>query len=289
MGQRSRDDKPEPSLELPSLPGLGRRKKSRRDRRAAAPAAAAAPEQSEPQSPGPPTPHPEEHAEPTQALPQVTSAFTADTRAEERDAGERDAGVPDVEDGYAAGPDAGGSAQDDPTLRLSENGLSENGAPRRRAEKRQRPERAQGPESRKTREPRATPLVPGRLAALLTGIAVGAAGAAGTYGAMAGCKAVRGVSTCGGAPGFFILVAILVLMVLLGAGLLSLLRVSDAGSTSFLAVGLVAVVAMLFLLEVIFSVWMFAVIPAVSGVAFLVAHWVTTRFADEDKGRRDWT
>jgi len=210
MGQRSRDDKAEPSLELPSLPGFGRRKKTRRDRRAAGgPAPAAEPLQPEAQSPDTPQPEPEEHAEPTLTL-------------------------------------------------------SENGAPRRRAEKRSRPEPARGPESRNTREPRTTPLVPGRLAALLTGIAVGAAGAAGTYGAMAGCKAVRGVSTCGGAPGFFILVAILVLMVLLGTGVLTLLGV-------------------------ICSVWMVAVIPAVSGAAFRLAHWVTTRFADEDKGRRDWT
>ncbi|HSE55799.1 MAG TPA: hypothetical protein VLB03_08695, partial [Nocardioidaceae bacterium] len=133
------------------------------------------------------------------------------------------------------------------------------------------------------------PSVPGRIAAGLTGLLVGAAGGAATYGAMAGCEAVRGVSTCGGAPGFFILVAILVLMVLLGAAILKTFGVSDPGSTSFLAVGIVAVVVMLTLLDVIFSPWMFAVVPLLSAASYLLAHWVTTRFDDETAARQDWS
>lgn len=136
-------------------------------------------------------------------------------------------------------------------------------------------------------EPRG-PVVPGWVAAGVTGVLVGAAGAAGTYLAMAGCEAVRGVSTCGGAPGFLILLAIVVLMVLLGAGLLKAFRLDATGSTSFLAVGIVTVLVMLLLLDVIFSAWMFAVIPALTAAAFLLAHWVTTRFDGEDTGRRDW-
>jgi hypothetical protein len=132
------------------------------------------------------------------------------------------------------------------------------------------------------------PSVPGRIAAGLTGLLVGAAGGAATYGAMAGCEAVRGVSTCGGAPGFFILVAILVLMVLLGAAILRMFGVSAPGSTSFLAVGIVAVVVMLTLLDVIFSPWMFVVVPLLSAGSYLLAHWVTTRFDDETAARQDW-
>jgi hypothetical protein len=133
------------------------------------------------------------------------------------------------------------------------------------------------------------PALPGRVAAALTGVVTGLVGVGATYAALAGCEAVRGVSSCGGAPGFFILVAILVLMVLLGAGLLKAFGVAEATSTSFLGVGIVAVVAMLGLLEVIFSVWMALVVPALAAVAFLLAHWVTTRFEDEPTGRRDWT
>ena len=123
--------------------------------------------------------------------------------------------------------------------------------------------------------------VPGVVAAGLTGLLVGAAGTAATVGAMAGCEAVRGVSTCGGGPGFFVLVAILALMILLGAAVLKVLRVSASGSTSFLAVGVVTVVAMLVLLDVIFSPWMFLVIPLLGAAAYLTAHWVTTRFEGE--------
>lgn len=134
------------------------------------------------------------------------------------------------------------------------------------------------PSRRRARRERSTPSLPGPVSAVLTGVIVGAVGAAATYGAMTGCEAVRGVSTCGGAPGFFILVAIFVLMVLLGSAVLKAFRVSDSNSTSFLAVGVVTVIVMLTLLDVIFSVWMFAVIPVLSALAFLLANWVTTRF-----------
>lgn len=150
-----------------------------------------------------------------------------------------------------------------------------NGAPRRRA--------------RRERSGLALPTIPARLAVMVTGLLVGAAGRAATYGAMAGCEAVRGVSTCGGAPGFFILLAIVVLMILLGGMLLKAFKVSDPGSTSFLAVGVVTVVTMLALLDVIYSRAMFVVIPVLTAAAFLLAHWVTTRFEGEQTGRRDWT
>lgn len=134
------------------------------------------------------------------------------------------------------------------------------------------------PSRRRAKKERSAPSLSGPVSAILTGLIVGAAGAAATYGAMTGCEEVRGVSTCGGAPGFFILVAIFVLMVLLGSAVLKAFRVSDSNSTSFLAVGVVTVIVMLTLLDVIFSVWMFAVIPVLSALAFLLANWVTTRF-----------
>lgn len=142
------------------------------------------------------------------------------------------------------------------------------------------------PSRRKEGKERRAPRVPGRLAAGITGLLVGAAGGAATYGALEGCEAVRGVSTCGGAPGFFILVAILALMVLLGSLILKAFRVGASGSTSFLAVGVVTVIAMLVLLDVIFSVWMFVVIPVLSALAFVLAHWVTTRFDEEPRDLR---
>lgn len=128
----------------------------------------------------------------------------------------------------------------------------------------------------------------GRVAAALTGVVVGLTGVGATLAGLAACEAVRGVSTCGGGTGLVLLVAILVVMILLGAVLLRAFGVPDGGATSFLGVGLVAVVSMLVLLEVIDSPWMVLVVPAVAGASYLLAHAVTSRFAG-DRGRRDWT
>jgi hypothetical protein len=88
------------------------------------------------------------------------------------------------------------------------------------------------------------------------------------------CEVVRGTSSCGD-PGFLLLVAILVAMVLLGRTLLRVWGLPDPGSTSFLGVGLLAVMVLLFLVPSIFSWWMALVVPAVTAATFALAHWVT--------------
>jgi hypothetical protein len=123
------------------------------------------------------------------------------------------------------------------------------------------------------------PTVPGRVAAVGTGLAVGLFGSGLTSLALAGCEAVTGTSSCR-RPGFFLLVAILALMVLLGAVLLKAWRVDDPGSTSFLAVGVVTVTVLLLLVDMIFSPWMFLVVPLAGGASYALSHWVTTRFTD---------
>lgn len=236
MGKRSGDDKPEPSLELPSLklPGLGRRGKRKDD---ADGTSQAAPSESAS------VPAPESSTEPTTVIePQPAPVAPTETTTRR-----------DRSPVVTAEPDA-------PP------------APRRRA-----------------RRPAAVPRLSGWVAAALTGLVVAVAGGAATYGGLAACEAARGVSSCGGGPGFLVLVAILALMILLGTALLRAFGVRDPGSTSFLAVGIVAVVVMLVLLDVVLSPWMFVVIPALTAAAFLVAHWVTTRFDESATGRRDWT
>jgi len=131
---------------------------------------------------------------------------------------------------------------------------------------------------RSRRVPRG-PVITGYPASALTGLLVGALMVGLTVASLRGCEAVRGTSTCGG-PGLLILVIILVLLVLVGQVLLKLLRVPDPGSTSFLAVGLVAVVALLFLIDVILDWQMIIVIPLVSMAAFLLSHWLTTAFVE---------
>ena len=126
----------------------------------------------------------------------------------------------------------------------------------------------------------ALPAVSGRVAASITGLAIGGLAVALTYLAIRGCEAVQGTSSCG-TPGFFLLTAIMILLVVLGSALLGAWRVADPGSTSFLAVGLLVVIALLFLIQVIFSPWMVVVIPLVALGTFVLSQWLTSLFIDE--------
>ena len=67
---------------------------------------------------------------------------------------------------------------------------------------------------------------------------------------------------------------------LIGAALLRFAQVPEPGSTSFLAVGLLSVAALLFLVGSIFQWWMVIVIPLVSMATFLLSHWVTSTYVD---------
>jgi hypothetical protein len=123
--------------------------------------------------------------------------------------------------------------------------------------------------------------VRGRPAAVLTGLLVGALIVAATAGALRLCTQIKGTSSCGGS-GFFLLVAILILAVLVGAAMLKAAAVPQPVSTSFLAVGLLSVVTLLFLVDSIFESWMIIVIPVVSVATFLLSHWITTTYIEPD-------
>jgi len=127
--------------------------------------------------------------------------------------------------------------------------------------------------------PAREPWLTGRPAAVLAGLVVGAVIVGATAGSMRICTQLKGTSSCG-EQGFFLLVAILVAAVLLGTGLLRAARVPEPGSTSFLAVGLLSVVTLLFLVDTIFEWWMIIVIPLVSVATFLLSHWVATTYID---------
>jgi hypothetical protein len=133
---------------------------------------------------------------------------------------------------------------------------------------------------------RRSPGRPGALAAaLITGVLVGIVTVGLTWGSQRLCEVVRGTSSCGG-PGYLILLAIMVLMVLLGAVLLRALGVPQPGSTSLLAMGLLAVLTLLFLIDLVFSSWMILVVPVLTALTFALAHWVTATAYDESPGRR---
>lgn len=137
------------------------------------------------------------------------------------------------------------------------------------------------PEPVATRPPRQPrePWLGGTPAAALTGLFVGALIVAATAGSLHLCSAVKGTSSCG-SQGFFLLVAILVAAVLIGAAMLRGAGIPEPGSTSFLAVGLLSVIALLFLVGSIFEWWMIIVIPLAAVATFLLSYWVTATFVD---------
>lgn len=126
------------------------------------------------------------------------------------------------------------------------------------------------------------PQIGGMATALLTGAFVGLVLVGLTGAGFRLCEVVQGTSSCGD-PGFLLLAAILVVVVVLGSALLRAFSLPDPGSTSFLAVGLLAVAALLFLVDVLFSWWMIIVIPVLSMLCFALSHWVTTAFVDTDE------
>jgi hypothetical protein len=127
------------------------------------------------------------------------------------------------------------------------------------------------------------PAIPPLLAAVLTGTLAGLVTVLLALGAREGCQAVRGTESCGGGAGLLAVVAILVIEVLLAANLLKAWRISDPFSTSFLGVGLVTTIAMLFFLGHIDSPWMLLVIPALTAVMFALSWRVTVYIDDRDR------
>jgi hypothetical protein len=150
------------------------------------------------------------------------------------------------------------------------------------AEVTQAPAQAPAPSPAPTSRTRSGPLVTGRVAAALAGLLVGALIVGLTTASFELCSWIQGTNSCGG-PGVFLLLAILMLAVVLGTVVLRLCQVPEPGSTSFLAVGLTSVVALLFLVDALFEWWMVVVIPLVSVATFLLSHWVTATFVEPAK------
>lgn len=136
--------------------------------------------------------------------------------------------------------------------------------------------------ARVPRAARTRPVVPAGAATLVAGVVVGAAGTGLTWAALQGCEALRGTDSCGG-PGLLVLIAILSLMVVLGALLLKALRVPEPNATSFLGVGLMTVIVLVTLMESLFSAWMFLAVPVLTALSYLAAQWVSTRFVDTEE------
>ena len=97
------------------------------------------------------------------------------------------------------------------------------------------------------------------------------------------CTLVNGAETCGG-PGALLLILMMALTVWAGKALLTVFGVVEPGTTSFLAVSLVAVFCLIFLVGVLMNWPMIIVIPALSIGAFCFSHWIATAFIDPADG-----
>ena len=142
---------------------------------------------------------------------------------------------------------------------------------------------------RATRQLPALPTLPGLpaltgvAAALATGAVVGALGVLLVWLAARGCEAARGTASCGDGPGFLVLAAVLVVLAYLGGVLLRSFGVPDAGSTSLLAVGVMAVLVLVLFTDSLFEWWMALAVPVVSAAAYALSWWVSTRAVPQDE------
>ena len=133
------------------------------------------------------------------------------------------------------------------------------------------------------RAPRRLPAVQvsGLPAAALTGVAVGGLAVLLAWLAGVGCEAVRGTSACGGGPGLLILLVVLAALVWAGSLLLRVLGVPHPGSTSLLAVGILAVLVLVFLLGSLDEAWALVAVPVASAISYAVSWWVTAAVGDD--------
>jgi hypothetical protein len=90
------------------------------------------------------------------------------------------------------------------------------------------------------------------------------------------------VGSCGGL-GVVALLVIVAVEVFVGALILKAFQVSDATGTSFLGVGIVAVLALVFFLGSLESGWMFLVLPVLTAFSFAASNWVTEALVEVPK------
>jgi hypothetical protein len=134
-----------------------------------------------------------------------------------------------------------------------------------------------------TRPTLAVPVPGGMVAAVLTGLVVGLGLVGLTWAGLRTCESVQGTTSCGNS-GYPLLVAILVAMVVVGGALLKAAHVPDPWTTSFLAVGLTAVIALLIFIDSLTDRSMIVIIPVLSAACFALAHWITRTFIDPADG-----
>lgn len=185
---------------------------------------------------------------------------------------------------------ADGTPDDGPSLEMPSFSLRRRRTPPERetpeyeAAERETPEHQAAPDPVREPRRRKRPAIPlsGLPAAAVTGVVVGGLAVLLAWLAGLGCSAVRGTSSCGGAAGLPLLLVGLVVLAWTGAVLLRLFAVGEAGSTSLLAVGVLAVLVMVFLLGSLDEWWSAVVVPIASVAAYALSWWVTAAVSGDE-------
>ena len=120
--------------------------------------------------------------------------------------------------------------------------------------------------------------LPPLLAATIAGALVGLSTVGLVWLAMRGCSGLRGTSSCGD-PGYLVLMAVFVAMVVAGRALLAVLRVTEPGSTALLGMALVTVVALIWVVDLEAPPGA-AALAVVGALAFASSQWVTSTFTE---------
>jgi hypothetical protein len=129
---------------------------------------------------------------------------------------------------------------------------------------------------------RRDPRLPYPVAAAAVGLLVAVMARVLIFGGERACDAIRGTSTCGAAGGFLLLV-IAAAMIYVGTRMLRFLAVPEPGITSVLGTALLAVAMLTVLLDEIFSVWMWVVLPVVAGLVYAFSAWAATTLSEMGK------
>ena len=144
------------------------------------------------------------------------------------------------------------------------------------------PEPPKPPKVKRERKPLVLPRINSYVAAVIAGAVCGLIAVVLSVGAQRGCESVRGVGSCGGL-GVVALLVIVAVEVFVGALILKAFQVSDATGTSFLGVGIVTVLALVFFLSSLDSGWMFLVLPVLTALSFAASNWVTEALVEVPK------
>lgn len=129
---------------------------------------------------------------------------------------------------------------------------------------------------RRTRTARGPLVIPGHVGAPVAGLLTGVALLGFMWLGFRGCEAITGTESCGKGPGLIALIVVFAAAVLLGKLLLSLMKLPEPGMTSFLAVGVTSLIAVLILGGILDSTAILFVLPLLTAAAYGGAWWLTT-------------